>query len=387
MASYCIFSAHYLPHIGGVEGYTNHLAHALADLGNTVKVVTNNTENVDTIEYENSRITVYRLPCLPAIRGRYPIPVFDKRFRMIWDEAVSGRCDGVIVNTRFYLHTLLGIRLAKKKNLVPLVIDHGSTFISFGSAVLDPFVRVYEELITRLIKRSSAVFYGVSARSEEWLTHFKISAKGTIPLAIDQADFINSAARIDYREKLSIADDVPIVVFTGRLEPIKGIDCIISVANEAQELGRSFHFVIAGTGSMENEIKASEKKLRNLHYLGGLDSSHISALLQQSDLFLFPSRSEGFGASLLEAAAAGVPLLSTDVGIAPLLIAGGRGGAFIERDNPCSVVELIASLLEDDSSLETMRDFLKTKVRDEFSWNRSALLAMRACRDANKRDK
>ena len=58
----CIFSAQYLPHMGGVEQYTYNLAKALTKMGNKVTVVTSNVMNSETYE-ETDGIMVFRLGC------------------------------------------------------------------------------------------------------------------------------------------------------------------------------------------------------------------------------------------------------------------------------------------------------------------------------------
>ena len=77
--SYCIFSAQYLPHMGGVENYTYHLAKELVEKGNEVTIVTCNVERVATYEKQEG-IKIYRLPCLNLINGRFPILKFNKVF-------------------------------------------------------------------------------------------------------------------------------------------------------------------------------------------------------------------------------------------------------------------------------------------------------------------
>ncbi len=69
--TYCIFSANYLPNIGGVEKYTQNLAFALDGLDKTVIIVTNNCFDLPSHENISPNISIYRLPCYPLFNGRF----------------------------------------------------------------------------------------------------------------------------------------------------------------------------------------------------------------------------------------------------------------------------------------------------------------------------
>ena len=95
--------------------------------------------------------------------------------------------DGVLVNARFYPHSLLGMRIARRHGVRPVVLDHGSAYLSFSNPVLDPAVRLYEHAMTAWGRRYDAAYYGISRKSAEWLGTFGIRAEGVIPNAIDAA--------------------------------------------------------------------------------------------------------------------------------------------------------------------------------------------------------
>ena len=73
MARYCIFSAQYVPHVGGIERYTEQLSKTLVSRGHEVDVVTNNTDGVEEF-ISIDGLTVVRLPCIPLFSGRFPLP-------------------------------------------------------------------------------------------------------------------------------------------------------------------------------------------------------------------------------------------------------------------------------------------------------------------------
>ena len=70
---FIIFSAQYLPTVGGVERYTNSLAKELIKNGHSVTVVTSALENVPMEETDTDGIHIFRLPCLMLMNGRFPV--------------------------------------------------------------------------------------------------------------------------------------------------------------------------------------------------------------------------------------------------------------------------------------------------------------------------
>ena len=99
--------------MGGVERYTYNLAKKLVEDGNKVVIVTSNVYKLP--EYERvDGIPVYRVPCWNLLAGRYPVLKMNTRFWKINRALKKKKFDMVIVNTRFYPHSLYGMMLAKK---------------------------------------------------------------------------------------------------------------------------------------------------------------------------------------------------------------------------------------------------------------------------------
>ena len=154
--TFCIFSAHYLPHVGGVEKYTQNLARQLADQGNRVIIVTSNVYDLAEREDLGEGVEIVRLPCYKLLGDRYPVTRHDKAYERIMAYLHNQNIDYVSINTRFYRHTLEGIALAEAKGIRPIIVDHGSAHLTMGSKLVDPFVATVEHAVTELVKRHSA---------------------------------------------------------------------------------------------------------------------------------------------------------------------------------------------------------------------------------------
>ena len=136
---YVLFPHFYPPHMGGIENFTYNLAHALVDRGNEVLVVTNDTNGLGAGITDEDGVGVLRLPCFPFFAGRFPVPKINALSRNLWKRIECQQLDGVLVNARFYIHSLDGIRFAKSLRITPVVLDHGSAFLSFSNPVIDPW--------------------------------------------------------------------------------------------------------------------------------------------------------------------------------------------------------------------------------------------------------
>ena len=367
---FVIFSASYPPHMGGVETFTKNAALGLAAKGHDVCVVTNDTNNCGAGFSAEDGFDVLRLPCFPLVNGRLPIPKKNAEWRSLVKELGRRHVDGVLVNARFYPHTLLGVRLAKQWGVTPVVLDHGSAYLSFSNPVLDPIVRLYEHAITARVKSCDPVFYGISAKSVEWLKTFGIEACGVIPNAIDARDYVARASGRDFRSELALSQDAFVVAFVGRLIPEKGIPALVEASNSPEIGNRGIVFVIAGEGPLKDQVKAAEGP--TLRYVGRLGQADVAALLKQSNLLCLPSRSEGFSTTLLEAAACGCPALVTDVGGARELIPDESYGTILPSMSGEDVLDSVAALRNNPQVLAGQSENCLRIADRNFSWESTA---------------
>ena len=365
-----IFSAQYPPHMGGIENFTQNLARALGNRGHAVTVVTNDTNSIGAGWDREDNFDVLRLPCVPLVDGRLPLPKPSAVRRELLKELDAREFDGVLVNARFYPHSLLGMKIARARGLAPLVLDHGSAYLSFSNPLLDPCVRIYEHVMTALGKRYKPRYFGISHKSVEWLRTFGIEAEGVISNSIDAAEFRECASRRDFRAELELDKNDFLVAFVGRLIPEKGISAIIEASRTSELSNRHVVFALAGDGPLADEVKAAEGP--NLCWMGRLGKDDVSALLQQSDALCLPSRSEGFSTTLLEAGACGCPAVVTDIGGARELIPDEHYGTIIKSMAASSIIAAIVHLADDPLLLMEQRRDYQSLVEKNYSWNSTA---------------
>lgn len=353
--------------MGGVERFTDSLASELVQQGHKVVVVTNDTHHVGVYEISSSGFEVFRLPCWNVLGGRYPIPIRNADYRFVMHELAARQFDGVLVNTRFYLHSLLGVRIAKRHGLRAVVLDHGSAYLTLGSPALDWVIARYEDLVTGHLRRQPVDFYGISQKSTEWLAHFGVKARGIINNSIDAAAYRAQASSKSFRSELGIGDEL-MLAFTGRFIPEKGIVVLIDMMRRL--LGERVHLVMAGDGPLRGMVE--DAKLEAVHLVGRLDASDIAALLLESDVFCLPTRSEGFSTSLLEAAACGTPSLVPDVGGARELMPDDSYGFVTQEADARAFALIVRRILEGAYDLADMGDRCRCRAEEYCSWDATA---------------
>lgn len=368
---FALFSAQYPPHMGGIETFTQSMARALVSLGHHVLVVTNDTEYLDVgLSFEED-VEVMRLPCHSLISGRLPLPLRNAKRRELLSNLASRRFDGVLVNARFYPHSLLGMKVARTQGICPIVLDHGSDWLSFSNPVLDPIVHLYERILTAYGRfRYAPCYYGISKKSSEWLRTFGIKSCGEITNSIDAADFRELASARDFKFELNLSENAFTVAFIGRFIPEKGISSIILASRSERLRDRGVVFLLAGDGPLVSEVRAAQSPC--FKWLGRLNKSDVSALLQYADALCLPTRSEGFSTTLLEASACGCPSVVTEVGGARELIPNELYGTVVASMDSEEIVKAIAWLADNREAARAQGEMSRNRVERICSWQVSA---------------
>jgi glycosyltransferase involved in cell wall biosynthesis len=102
---------------------------------------------------------------------------------------------------------------------------------------------------------------------------------------------------------------------------------------------------------------------------GYVSEDEKRSMLNRAEVFAFASEQEGFGVVMLEAMAAGLPVVARRLPVYEEFFQYGRNGYLVDEDNPEAFAECIASLLDDAAEREYIRD---NNLRDskEYSWER-----------------
>lgn len=364
----CIFSAQHLPHMGGVERYTLNLCKKLIEKGNEPVVVTSKIGDMPNFEIMHDT-RVYRFNCYPFLKGRYPFLKKDSEYKKIISILEKENFDLVIVNTRFYRHSLVAMKFAQKNHIPCITIEHGTSHLSVNNKVLDFFGSIYEHGLTMLDKRHCDRYYGVSLACNEWLKHFHIEASGVLYNSIDvhEVDELRKNKCEDYRKKYNISKDATVITFTGRLLPEKGIPQLLNVMSEINKKRDDVYLFIAGEGDLEAYI--DQRKNDHIIPLGRIDFNHIVALLDDSDIFCLPSFSEGFSTSVLEAAACECYIVTTARGGSKELVINKDYGTIIDNNSEELLLPALKEAINDKESRIQATKLSYQRLCENFTWD------------------
>lgn len=380
---YCIFAAQYFPHLGGVERYTYNLAKKLIERGNEVVIVTSNVYRINDFEVMDG-IPVYRVPCFNLLDGRYPVVKPTKSFWAINRRLVKQRFDLVIVNTRFYPHSLYGMVFAKWKGVKSITLDHGTSHLSVHNLFWDKVGAIFEHCFTKVGQLFCKDYYGVSGACNDWLAHFHIKAKGVLYNSIDlqEIEELKRKTAPEYRKKYQLSDDAIIITFTGRLLQEKGLPSLLNVMDRLHQTHKDAVLFIAGDGDMEGEIDRRKKEY--IIPLGRLDFEHIVTLLTETDIFCLPSFSEGFSTSILEAVACDCYVVTTARGGAKELFINEEYGTVIPNNEENVLLKALESAITDKEHRMKAQKLAYDRVKECFTWDIVAEQVERICEEKNR---
>lgn len=234
-------------------------------------------------------------------------------------------------------------------------------------------------LFTRSFRKARIV-QSISVFLEDWSKRRGAQKTVVIPNGVDLHRFANPLsvdARKEIRVRCGAKDSEKLLVTVSRLVPKNGIDTVIRAL---PGLPSSIKFLVVGSGPQEAELKSLVLELGvadRVHFFGEASQEVIPGLLFASDIFVRASRSEGQGIAFIEAMAAGLPTIGTDVGGIVDFLKDGETGFLAKPDDPSSVVDAVMRATEQGASSVALRG--RDLVRERYSWDQVVSLMRTHC--------
>ena len=166
--------------------------------------------------------------------------------------------------------------------------------------------------------------------------------------------------------------DEVILATAGRLSKQKGHDLLFESIQKLKKTGINFKLLIAGDGELRQEImhNASEISLSDqVVFLGFLEN--IKPLLASSDIFLLPSRWEGFGYVLIEAMACRKPIVAFNTSSNPEIVADGKTGFLVNDFDTGEFAEMIFQLINNAQLRKQLGENGRKLVEERFTLERA----------------
>ena len=256
-------------------------------------------------------------------------------------------------------------RLAAALMQVPIVIDHWHGFTRFNAK---------RRLICRLLGRFTDLSLAVSRGVRDYL----VSQGGLDPAKVRVVANGVDVAAIDsarpgplVRRELGLPESSPVIGLVGRLDHWgKGHKELFEAMAILKER-HPVHALIVGGGRRIDEIKALAASLGlagEVHFLG--TRRDVPDLLNAMDIFVLPSYSEGVSLALLEAMAAGLPVIATSVGGTPEVVMDGENGLLIPPRDAEALAGALERLLGAPDFTKKLGQNARKHVREHYSLDR-----------------
>jgi len=349
---------------GGGAERTRRLSTALARQGHKVTVLTSAIGNAasDSPCLDGVRVVVLR-----CLNKRFMVPMLPiARLR----ELIR---DNDIVHLTGHWSVLNSVMyLLSRVERTPYVVSPVGTLPLFGRSQILKYI--YNMIIGGALIRNAQAHVAVTRSEAEQFADYSVTGNiSIIPNGVDAESF----AEIDstsFRAHHGLGD-APIILFMGRLNPIKGPDLLLEAFGRVAEKFPSYVLVFAGPdeGMKDSLGKAAirygiAEQVKFVGHLGGEDKT---AAYRAATLLVIPSRMEAMSIVVLEGGAAGTPALITDqCGFNEIEKIGGGQVVGAEAG---AIADGLAEMLSDTDGLLRAGKKLCDLVRREFTWDVAAL--------------
>ncbi len=186
---------------------------------------------------------------------------------------------------------------------------------------------------------------------------------------VDVKEFfsVDKNLRTEKRREFGVEDKFVIGIIA-RLSDVKGHDILIAAMKKVVEKEPRAVLFIIGEGPQENMLKAMVKNLlleKHVRFIPLVNKT--ASVLPVFDIFVLPSLQEGLGLAIMEAQAAGLPVIASRVGGIPSLVTHGKTGYLVEPKDIHGLADVIINLMNDKAKQESMGLTAKTFIESEFS--------------------
>lgn len=176
------------------------------------------------------------------------------------------------------------------------------------------------------------------------------------------------------RPLVPLSPDGRVLLTVGRLisaEPGKGVDSVIRVLPDVLKLIPNLFYVVVGGGDLLPHLKqlARESPARDqILFLGKLQLEELKSLYARADIFVMPSRQEGFGLAFLEAMALGKPVIAGDYGGTPEVVQDEVTGLLVDPENHEKLAERLVQLLQDEPLRRKLGEEGRRRVKENYTF-------------------
>jgi len=337
--------------VGGLESVVQSLAIGQSREGHRVLVAL----VVEPDQELNGLLTAFEAAPNVAVRVlRVPPRAYGQERRLIRDLCVAFQPD--VVHTHGCRSDVVDAGIARALGLATVTTVH-------GSSRLGGITRLYELLEFALFRRFDAVV-AVSRPLVHSLRRFGVAADRIHVIPNGWNGRVPGPDRHAARQTLGLPQNQFVIGWVGRLIPVKGADVFLEALGKITELPWSASILGDGVERQRLERMAATLRLqRRVTFHGQVDDA--AALFPAFDVLVLSSRSEGTPLVLLEAIAAGVPVVATAVGGIPDVI-GPSEGLSVAPDQSHALAQAIRTVQADPAGARQRAAAARIRLTAEF---------------------
>lgn len=282
----------------------------------------------------------------------------------------------------------IAARVARKLGIPYCVTVHGS----------DVFMAERNPLFRRMGRRALAGAAHVTSCSGDLKERLEALAGGSddprihlVPNGTDLDPEAVEGSGEAARKRWRLPPSAPLLLAVGRLVDKKGFRYLLDALPEVLRRHPDAHLVLGGGGDLEQALRARARELGvegSVTFSGPLDHPGVLELMRAADLFVMPSirdrrgNIDGLPVVVLEAMAAGLPVVATRVAGMPLAVADGETGLLVPERDPAALAEALLSLLGDPARRRALGSAGRRRVEEELHWGAIARVHDRLYREA-----
>lgn len=357
--------------IGGISRHVYDISNALSASGIKVDVITWEHEEAPTCE-QNGNLTVHRVPVESGDDFVQQIHALNHATEKKASELLTDGMpnEPIVVHAHDWLSGFAG-KAIKYRYHIPLVATIHATEHGRNQGIHTDLQRYIHGVEWELCYEAWRVICCSNFMKDEISKVLEVpyDKLDVIPNGVDASKFNIEFDREAFRSWVA-APNERIIFFVGRMVSEKGVQVLIQSIPEILPAYNDVRFVIVGGGN-HSHLEELAGKLGvgdKIFFTGYVDDDTLYKLYKVADIAIYPSLYEPFGIVALEAMAAGVPVVVSDVGGFREVVDHGVTGLTTWVDNPDSLAWAILYLLKNPYSARMMAKNAYRKASEQYNW-------------------
>lgn len=352
-----IVTEYFYPHLGGITEHVYYSAKELARRGFEVVILTGFAGEKDYVKLPKG---------LRIIRLGKSMPIFsnDSYAKVTVGWNLGGKIKKVLEEEKFdllHIHSPAVMTLPCLFGKYTNTVTIGTLHTYFDNLIL---FKIFGKTVQKYLDKLDGIISVSPSCIEAMSRYFKLAPYKIIPNGVDTEWFSSPKGKISKYD-----DELSNVLFLGRLDPRNGLDLLIESFPLVLKQRPKTRLIIIGDGKLRPlyERMAGALLGKSIFFEGAINQERPD-YLATSDVFCYPATKASFGITLLEAMAAGVPVIAADNTGFRDLIRHEETGLLTSPTDPQDMASAIVRVLDDKSlALKLKQNGLK--MADEYSWS------------------